>query len=287
MTHAESTHQVLRWPANRFYWAIVEERNLRTHVRIGAASYLAEPIFPVPLEQLQVTAAPLDDGRVLVCGLDKSSLESVDRATVVALYPEQPPPMIEGVGNAAIGRLNMLRGCYLPRTIRTARFHLILIGAIALVAVATLLCTGLSNRTSHLMDQIARSRERIAETQRTVLGHSNNRHDQPPELRFTAELRRLQQTRSVPPIALADATATLQLLLACWPENLHTTTELMSITATSITVRFEIPSAELSALEESLQNLDGWQRQQPEITNRGDLAMIAIRFVLAQVEKDS
>jgi len=98
-----------------------------------------------------------------------------------------------------------------------------------------------------------------------------------------AELRRLERTRAaqgdMETIALVDAIAILESMLASWPDGVHVTTEMLTVTPTAVTVRYDVPTEEVEQAIGGLQPWDDWTRRQPEIVNREGVSTVTVRFV--------
>lgn len=281
----------LRWPADRFYWAILDTssmpgrpigRSRRQHERLG---YLFESVLPgVTIEEVQAVyqGLPGDAKRVLACGLPKNVLNNDVDASAVTLTPESAPGFLEG--SVDLARLNLLTGSFLPHTVRRLRRRWRLHVCLIFTLCAALLVVGLERRTNlhrHWINDLTAAQ---ATTIKQVLGPNTTLPGAGAgagELRLIAQRRRLEQTRSddLPVSKVGNAAAILTRLLAPWPQNLHVQTQSLSITSSSITIRASVPTmADAQTLADAFASINGWRLQQPQSEARRDRVDVTMRF---------
>lgn len=279
----------LRWPAERFYWAILDAssmpgrptgRSRRQHERLG---YLFESVLPgVTIEEVQAVyqRLPGDATRILACGLPKNVLNNDVDASAVTLTPESAPGFLEGPVDLA--RLNLLTGSFLPHAVRHLRRRWLLHVCLIFTFCAALLIVGLERRTNlhrHWISDLAAAQETII---KQVLGPNTPLPGAGGgELRLIAQRRRLEQTRSddLPVSEVGNAAAILTRLLALWPHDLHAQTQSLSITSSSITVRAAVPTmADAQTLADAFTSINGWRLQQPQSEVRRDRVDVTLRF---------
>src|SRR5688572_9736838 len=108
----------LRWPAERFYWAVLEAPGWARSGPIadGLRGPLADEV-PTSLD-LHGACAPLGDGTVLACAAPASEIEAL-RATALSLTPESLPDFARGRCDPSV--LNLLTGPFEPLPVRRAR----------------------------------------------------------------------------------------------------------------------------------------------------------------------
>lgn len=287
----------LRWPADRFYWAILDAssmpgrltvRSRRQHERLG---YLFESVLPgVTIEQVQAVyqRMPGDAKRVLACGITCNVLEQEVDQCALTLSPQTAPAFVdERIEPTA---LNLLTGRFLPRAVRRVRRRLILSIALVLTLCAVLVIVGLERRTSaerRAHDDVLTARTAILQQ---VLGSAapapGMGADTPGagaavELRVTAERRRLEQTRShdVAVSDLHDSARVLARLLALWPSDVPAQTQSLSISSTSITIRAQVPSmTDAQRLADALARFPNWQLHQPQSESQRDHVQVTLRL---------
>ncbi len=286
----------LRWPADRFYWAILDASSLsgrptvrsrRQHERLG---YLFESVLPgVTIEEVQAVYQRLPGSakRVLACGFTRNVLEQEVDQYALTLSPQTLPAFVhERIEPAA---LNLLTGRFLPTAVRRGQRRLMLSIGLALALCAILAIVGLERRTSaqrRAHDDVLAARTAILEQ---VLGSAapGIGADIPgipgagAELRLTAERRRLEQTRShdVAVSELHDSARVLARLLGLWPSDVPAQTESLSISSTSITIRAQVPGmADAQRLADALARFRGWQLHQPQSESRRDHVQVTLRL---------
>ncbi len=279
----------LRWPADRFYWAILDTASMPATVRSRQArlGYLFESVLPgVAIEQVQAVYQPLpgDAKRILACGLSKKVLEDEVDQSAVTLTPDAGPGFLEEPIDLA--QLNLLTGSFLPQVIRRLRRRWLLHVCLIFTLCGSLLIIGLERRTNlhrHTISDLTAVRDTVI---KQVLGPTTTLPGAGAlpgagELRLIAQRRRLEQTRSddLPISEVGNASAILARLLALWPQDLHTQTQSISITSSSITVRLSLPTmVDAQTLANAFTSMNGWRLQQPQSEARRDRVDVTLRF---------
>lgn len=279
----------LQWPAERFYWAVLDASVLPARARSGSGrsaqrlGYLFENVVPgVPIEEVHSVYRRLKgrQRRFVACGVPGTVLEGVDPDTVT-LRPRSLPSFIQEDLDPAC--LNVLTGPYVPGAVRRLRrrwrAH---VGVMLVVGVAALL-VGAERRVQAVQkqhDDVIAARTLVLEQ---VLGPRTRAtgSSQPPELRLTAELRRLEQTRN-PDVAIAQVasgSSILSELLSRWPGDVHARTESIVVAPTSITVRASVDTmAEAQRFADAFVGLRGWRLRQPRSESRRGHVDVTLRF---------
>lgn len=284
----------LRWPPERFYWAILDASVLspsgakgwiRSSQRLG---YLFESALPgIAIEEIHAVYRPLPGGpRYLACGLPRTVLERDVPPEAVTLTPTSLPSFVgeEIDPNDS----NLLTGSFLPKAVRRLHRRWLVAASVSLMACAALIVVGLERRV-HAAEaeavNIAQASTRLFER---ALGPAGTRSDgsgQPLALRLTAELRRLEQTRNSDVPELVDCSAVLGDVLAHWPNDVRVQTESASITPTSITIRAGVPTmADAQRLADAFHALPGWRLHQPRSEARRDHVDVTLQFEPDQPE---
>jgi hypothetical protein len=125
----------------------------------------------------------------------------------------------------------------------------------------------------------ARTTQEIASACDSVVPANGAR--QPAALRLTAELRRLRLTRqpSVPGIAGSDAAYSLAAVLAHWPPDVAAQTDSLVATGTTVAVHATLPDhAAAQAFQGAFEHIDGWTRDQPQISTVRDGVRVTIQL---------
>ena len=196
----------LRWPAERFYWAILNTSSMPVTVRSRRErlGYLFENVLPgVAIEEVQTAyqRLPGDAKRFLACGLPKSVLEDQVDRSAVSLTPDSAPGFLEDPID--LTQLNLLSGSFLPQPIRRLRRRWLLHVCLLFTLSISLLIVGLERRTSlhrRIINDLTAAHDTII---KQVLGMDAPLPAALPgalsgagELRLIAKRRRLEQTRS-------------------------------------------------------------------------------------------
>lgn len=284
---AQGDTSALRLPPERFFWGVLDTSLLRSSGRSRGDQfgYLFEPFLPVPLEEVHTVYTRIDDEHVLGCAIERRILDEEVPPTALSLHPEAAPTDLE-ISEDRLTRLNLLTGRYTPPPIRKIerrlRWRLFIIALVAFLLVVV----GLERRIKTIDREADSIGKRLDDVYRAVLGPKASNALQPRALQITAELRRLERTRSddaLATIALLDAARELEQLLASWPKGAHLTTETITVTPSSITVRAQVPTDETQAATEALGPWGQWRRMQPEINNStSGLSTVTIRFTRTQ-----
>ncbi|MCH8151422.1 MAG: hypothetical protein IH830_03500 [Planctomycetes bacterium] len=301
----------LTWPPERFFWAVLDasvlssartKRWRRSSQRLG---YLFEGVLPgLAIEEVHAVyrrlrgpspGAGLSPGagtgagqRFLACGLTRSVLEQEVDPQAVTLTPGSLPSFVED--EIELDRINLLTGSFLAKPVRLLQRRWLLHGAVILIACTSLIIFGLERRVHGMQDQINGAVSTKGRLVEQLLGPAPSRSGaplQPGALRLTAELRRLQQTRS-PDVAgteMVDCSAILSDVLVRWPKDVHALTDSLSVTPTSITIRAAVPSmADAQRLADAFVALPGWRLHQPQSEARQDHVDVTLRLQPHQQE---
>ena len=286
--------QHLRWPAEGFYWAVLDGSVLSSAGRTGRTrlslrlGHLFESVLPgLAIEEIHAVYRPLPavgaGRRYLACGVPRAVLEHEVPPQAVTLTPDSLPSFVDDEVDPA--DFNLLTGLFLPKAARSLKRRWLMHVALVLIACASLIVLGIKRRVHAAQDQIASIGTAKARVLQQVIGPSavgSGRSSQPPELRLTAELRRLQQTRSadVGVSEVVDGSAVLNNLLVLWPNDLHAQTESLSISPGSINIRARVPTmADAQRLADAFVPLKGWRLKQPQTESRRDHVAAILRLV--------
>ncbi len=287
----------LRWPAERFYWAVLDASALTgATMRPGhfgrQLGYLFEGVLPgMTIEQVHAVYQPLPSGggerRYLACGLARDVIQDTVAAEALTLSPASLPSFVGA--DVEPDAFNLLTGSFLPAAVRALqRRWLLSLGVIAAICVA-LLVVGIELRVGAIqaqIDQVAAARD--AALVEALGPQALAAATLPPELRLTTELRLLSQTRQADPavVDVTDASRTLAALLARWPADVRTATESISIAPDSITIVAQVPAmADAQRLADAMGDLSGWQLVQPQSEARRDHVMVTLHLRAAPVTK--
>ncbi len=274
----------LTWPAERFYWAVLDASSLpaggRLERRLG---YLFEASVPgMDAEHLHAVYRRLPgNGRYVACGLPCDEADAA-AAAALSLTPESLPPFVAEPVEPAM--LNLLTGRFAPPAVRTLRRRWIGLVAIVVLLCAALATLGLERRVlaaKRGLESLEAARGALLDD---VLGADSGGGGQPATLRLTAERRRLERTRDadVDVGAVTNGALMLASLLAHWPADVHATAESVSVGDGSVTVRAAVPTmADAQRFADAFAPMSGWRLRQPRSETRRD--DVAVTLVLEAV----
>ena len=260
----------LRWPPDRFYWSIIDAANWRRSGALPAG--LRPPLeedVPISGSELHAVAAPLGDGRLLICAAAKADLQSLDPAATT-LAPDGLPAFVESPFDPSL--LNLLIGEFEPASKRRARHRRQFVFSITIILCLALVSIGLGRRASH---QYAIGREARAATEALIAQIAPGAR---PEF-LALEVSRARQSaenhaRLKAPI---DAAPPLAELLAAWPAAIPCKPQSINTTGNSITLSILIDGDPLPFLE-AIRPPAGWAMEQPRLNTAGDTTRIALQF---------
>ena len=274
-----------RWPADRFFWALLDTPGLVRPGPLPEALYaeLADEL-PVPVDEVFAVVTPtlpkagseVPFGQVVVCAMRRAELDQA-ALTTAALVPDAIPPEL-GV-EASASSLNLLAGEYEPRQARVERFKVHLFRGLAVLAIAGLLAAGWARRAATYGRAESEARGRIAEL---LLAHAPGHDPLTAELAIRSDLARARRAAEAsgwvaPP---PDAALWLQDLLLAWPAAVPSRPESISITPAAILASVTVegdPSAFLAALRAP----PAWTLEEPRMNAAGGLTRLSLSLTRA------
>ncbi|HKX46842.1 MAG TPA: hypothetical protein VJP77_09070, partial [Planctomycetota bacterium] len=150
MKHADAGP--VRWPPERFYWAVLDASSLPTrrpsHEQLA---FLLEPLVPQPLEEIHAVFVPLGGRRHLACAASREALHEALASGAVSLGPAGAPPFADVPGDV-VERIELLTGPFEPVPVRAGRRRLV-VEALALgVAAVALALVAVERRVARWQD---------------------------------------------------------------------------------------------------------------------------------------
>lgn len=287
---------LVRWPADRFYFDLLDSRSIKGRAKTTAArnqelAYLFESSLQAPIEQVHAIFHTLRDGRTLACAVKKETLASVP-PTTLALVPESLPAFLvdnnSGEVNVEVDPddLNLLVGEFAPAPVRKARKRRIGWGVATLLIVTASIGYGMDRRI-RLAEQVSETiASHEAQTLHRVLGPA------PPtvpnvqrRMALIAERRGLERTRTASQETdLPDASLSIAAVLREWPEEPEARIEHFGATATAVTIRGNaLESQHAQELSDQLSRVPGFEIEQPQFSTARGRVSFTIR--LRRVEK--
>jgi hypothetical protein len=252
----------LRWPAERFYWAVLDAPGLR---RAGELPPGLRGAFEdeAPAPDLHIVCAPIRDGRALACGAPNEALAPLQ---ALSLCPDGLPDLGVEVDPRS---LNLLVGAFEPpmlKRIRTRRRTMI-VAALALTAAFTSI--GLARRAAHDSER-ARSLDRAAQgLARAVVPAA------PQSL--GAELERARRAAGVQVKPPPDAALTLAAVLAGWPTQVTSRPQSIVIGGETASLSVNVEGDSTPFLQ-ALHPPAGWVLEEPRLTAAGTLTRLTLQL---------
>ncbi len=278
----------LRWPVERFYWAVLDGSLVPAASRLGARrlrqglGYVFESVLPgIPIEEVHAIyqRLPGQQRRYLACAVPLSALEQEVPKGALSLSPESLPDFVTDAVDPH--RLNLLTGKFLPGHLRGLRRRSMLSLALIALLCAVLLSFGSERRVRAVQQQVGRVVEAKLAVYEQVLGAEAIGGRLPTERLLTAELRTLERTRSsdAPVDDIADCSTVLSNLLARWPTSVTVDVQTLSIAPEAITVGGSVPAMEdVQRLWDAFQAMPGWRAEPPQSKTSGDRVTFTLSF---------
>jgi hypothetical protein len=266
---------VVRWPADRFFWAILDAPGVRAWagqtMPEGLRPLLQEDL-PSPVDQVHAVAVSLPDGKVLVCAAPRGELGELAESCL-RLSPECLPPDLTIEPGVDTGSLNLLVGDFEPRTLRRERAKRRMLVSLTAAALACLLAVGLVRRA----EAWGRT-EREARTAVSTLGAT------PAVLHVELERLRKAPRPGAHATSSPDAAVALAGLLASWPRQLECQTDSVNVGSSTMTLSLTVTKDARPFLS-ALKPPEGWILEEPRLTSSGEGARL--NLVLRRKESRS
>ncbi len=279
------TSETVTWPADRFYWSL-----LNAPMGRALSSQRAAPLppglcaamqddVPTPMEDLHAVGIRLDatnngSNKVLAVAVRREALAELSSATRT-LSPASIPPLDERLEQLEPMRLNVLVGMFEPRAIRRARALRHLLGMAAVLAAAGLLSAGLHRRAEHA----ASLADAVDAQSASLLSHAaeSGVTDQRTLERELAQARALR-TAMRDPQATADAIPALLSVLRSWPTSASATPQTLGVSGANggeatLSVSVEGDPAEFLR---QLTPPDGWTLDEPRLNASGSVTRVVL-----------
>ncbi len=264
----------VEWPADRFYWSVLDVPAIRAGGPLPAALV---PEFgddvPVPAEDLFAVAVPTACGRTLVCAAVRDDLDDVP-GHVLVLTPSSLPPRLGA--EADVRGLNFMVGLYEPLPVRRRRGVRHLACMALVIALGALATVGLARRAAH-SSQIAHAARAMADAVAAEL--LSNPDPAWAERSLDAELASLRVRVKASELTGPSPDAALHLaqLLNAWPAQVPSKPQSISVTPTSMMASVSIegdPSGFLRAMKPP----PGWTLAEPRINSASGITRVSLQM---------
>jgi len=254
----------IRWPAERFYWAVIDGVDLRRPGVLppGLAAIAADDI-PVDIDTLHAIGAATQVGRILVCAAERTALEGLG-PDVVSLTPAAAPPSI----GADAAELELLVGRFEPRSVRARRTRRHASRAATVLACCVLIAIGLSRRAESdrgVAHAASDARAELLSEAGIPAGELKRR---------VGEARALEASRASAP---RDVTADLASLLRLWPDTSDASVESVSFSDGRVLASVSLDS-DPGAFLADFTLPPGWRLQEPRLNSSRGLTRMSLEL---------
>ena len=291
-----NTHE-LTWPAERFYWAVLDLPGYTRRGPLPMALLLElQPHMPLDVSELHAVAIPHPSSRssVLVCAARRDELGAVD-ASATSLTPTLSPDSILRsqlpLDAADVASLNLLSGAFEPRPIRRARLRRQLELVAAMLLVSILIILGLHRRTANLDVETSHATQSLAAVlaappppspssllSASAIDTAHATESLNAQIRLVAGVEHAAKRVTAP----TDAASPLAALLRAWPAGLDAApcnVQSISVNATSMTLSFTTDADPMVVIR-ALIAPPGWKLEEPRVSRGGGGATARVMLEL-------
>jgi len=263
----------LIWPADRFFWAVLDAPGVRRGIMPSGLAASLQDEVPVDVDTLHAVAIPIDNARVLVCAVKRDDLTSLP-PEVLSLtpsdFPDFPALTTDVLTDTPALRLpELLTGPFEPKPLRRERARRTSLLAASILLTAALISTGLLRRASSLHEHAEAARTHSATLLRDATSSGNLDA-------LTREITRYQSLATTPhALTPPDAAAALASLLRTWPDGAACEANSVSITPTTMSLAFSLDSDPRPLLA-SLKAPAGWTLQEPRLASTANTTRVTL-----------
>jgi hypothetical protein len=257
------------WPAERFYWAVVDANGWTTSGPLpkGCIGALADEV-PIPADELHAVCTPTSDLRLVVCAVERPALEDLD-PNLLSLTPAELPDAVGGLVEPSA--LELLVGEFEPRPLRRARSRNLGLILLTLAVCGALVSFGLSRRAESWR-QLSGQRSTATMTLAASVIPGGN----PDQLAL--EANRIRGRKPPPELRPApDASLALAGLLQVWPTEIGNRPQGITVSPGSISCSVLV-EGDPSPFLQSLRAPKGWKLQEPRLNTTGSATRLTLQF---------
>lgn len=267
-----------RWPADRFYWSIVEipkGATVRAGLLPAGLVHSFEDDLPAPVDSVHAVCAPTGAGGknstmgVVVCAASTHDLSLLPEATL-SLCPASLPEFAKGAVDTSA--LNLLVGNLEPACMRSVRTRIGVVAAATIFLCAGSMSVALSRR-AHAWER--RASEALAATDAVVarVVPGGNRAALVRELEAARTQSRLEKREP----GSGDAALVLAAVLSGWPSGVDCEAQSITARPESASIAVGVDGDPAPFLEQ-LRPPSGWSVEEPRINRAGRLAHVLVRL---------
>lgn len=261
----------LSWPADRFYWALLEAPGVKRTGELPAGLLpMLEEDAPADTADLHAVCVPLSDGRLAVCAAEKSELSEVS-SEAPSLTPDALPPFIDWPG-VTPERFNLLVGSFEPRPLRTARLKRHAFAAAVVLACGLLITIGLQRRATRWTERAESARAAAAgvAAEFTQSGRADDLAAEAARLRGTRDAL----ARAAPP---PDASLALAAVLHAWPANVPSKPQSISVGQSGVSISVSV-EGDAAAFLRAFSPPRGWTLDEPRLNTADKVTRLALQL---------
>ncbi len=261
----------MTWPAERFYWAVLDAPGLaRTGELPAGLLAMLEEDAPADGAELHAVCAPLEDGRLAACAAERSELAEIPTG-VLSLIPASLPPFIGSAGFTP-ERFNLLVGPFEPPPVTRRRLKRHAFASATVLLCGLLIAVGLHRRASRWGEHAQSAQAaavRLAAAASTPGG---------PKV-LAAEAARLRGARealakAAPPL---DASLALAAVLHAWPAGVPSKPQSIAVSPTGVSIAVSI-EGDAAAFLRAFTPPTGWTLEEPRLNTADKVTRLALQL---------
>jgi hypothetical protein len=259
------------WPADHFYWAVVEAPGVRRTGELPAGLLpMLEEDVPTEAADLHAVCVPVSGGRLAICAAERAFLANI-HAETITLTPGSLPHFIQSL-NLTPAQFNLLVGSFEPMPTRWRRVRQHAYAAAIVLLCGALIALGLHRRASR-WDERAESARVVAANIASTLTPSGSPND------LAAEAARLQSTHDAfaklkPP---ADAPLALAAVLQAWPTSVPSKPQTISIGQSGISISTSV-EGDAAAFLKAFSPPPGFTLDEPRLNASDKLTRLSLQL---------
>lgn len=257
------------WPADRFYWSVMEAPGVAMRAGPVAPWVLAtlEDDIPISLEDVWAVGASGLDGSFIVCAARRSELEAL-ADNVESLSPR----IVPGFADVEPVQFNLLVGAFEPRRQVRARVRRHALGATAVVVSAALVSVGMQRRAEVWRADAGAARSHAREIIASVAPIEFwTRDDMALEL---SERQAAAPAEVKPP---GDASLALAAIVTRWPTEIRSKAQSISATGDSASLSVTV-QGDSAAFLSKLKVPEGWRLEEPRLSGADGVTRITLEL---------
>lgn len=281
--------RVLKIDHHECFFGLLDDVPGRGSERHRELGYQFEGLVPLPIDELQVAYAKLDDGNVVACGCPVSMAQQ-HRAKAEVLIPDTLPDWMEiELSNAQLLQLNLLTGKFRPLSvIQRDRSTSKLVTAVS-IACVMLMIIGVQRRTGQASKHYDVITNQIDAMYSEVLPVSSGSNAQPQAIQFQTLLNQARSTRTEGTgMSEHDLVHDLAQFLGDWPGIEGTRVQSVVLGPDLLSLKLSAPDNDSAAqLIQTISDSQDWSIQNRSTTPRSDSVDLDLTISRAEIRGGS